>query len=62
MTSHPHLAWRKSTYSGSNANECVELADADGRVAARDSKHPDGTILTITRGGWNELLRGIKNA
>jgi hypothetical protein len=34
--------WRKSSYSGSNAN-CVELAAG----AVRDSKNPDGPVLDV---------------
>jgi hypothetical protein len=41
--------WRKSSHSGSNAAECVELADAAGAVAVRDSKDPDGPVLLLTR-------------
>ncbi|GAA4238680.1 hypothetical protein GCM10022254_55610 [Actinomadura meridiana] len=41
--------WRKSSRSGSNAAECVELADAAGVVAVRDSKDPDGPVLLLTR-------------
>jgi len=40
------LTWRKSTYSStaSNDSDCVELA-AEGAV--RDSKNPDGPVLTV---------------
>ncbi|TDD27782.1 DUF397 domain-containing protein [Actinomadura sp. KC06] len=41
--------WRKSTYTGSNGGNCVELADAAGAVAVRDSKDPDGPVLLLTR-------------
>ena len=45
--------WRKSSYSGSNGGDCVELADAAGAVAdavaVRDSKDPDGPVLLVTR-------------
>ncbi|GAA4240219.1 hypothetical protein GCM10022254_64120 [Actinomadura meridiana] len=41
--------WRKSSRSTSNGAECVELADAVGAVAVRDSKDPDGPILLLTR-------------
>jgi hypothetical protein len=48
--------WRKSTHSGPNGGECVELADAAGAagavagvVAVRDSKDPDGPVLLLTR-------------
>jgi hypothetical protein len=35
-------AWRKSSYSGTEDN-CVELANS----AVRDSKNPDGPILSL---------------
>ncbi|GLZ08221.1 hypothetical protein Acsp03_56870 [Actinomadura sp. NBRC 104412] len=41
--------WRKSSHSGSNGAECVELADVTGVVAVRDSKHPNGPVLLLTR-------------
>jgi hypothetical protein len=40
--------WRKSSYSGSNGGECVELAGFPGMVAVRDSKDPDGPVLLMT--------------
>ncbi|MEU6034034.1 DUF397 domain-containing protein [Actinomadura sp. NPDC047616] len=47
------VAWRKSSYSGSNGGNCIELADAAGAVAdavaVRDSKDPDGPVLLLTR-------------
>ncbi|GAA4310967.1 hypothetical protein BJY14_003258 [Actinomadura luteofluorescens] len=41
--------WRKSSYTGFNGGNCVELADAAGAVAVRDSKDPDGPVLLLTR-------------
>ncbi|MFB4296206.1 DUF397 domain-containing protein [Actinomadura sp. NTSP31] len=41
--------WRKSTRSASNGGDCVELADAAGAVAVRDSKDPEGPVLLVTR-------------
>ncbi|MFJ3812767.1 DUF397 domain-containing protein [Streptomyces sp. NPDC090056] len=34
--------WRKSSYSGDNGGECVEVADLTAHVAVRDSKNPEG--------------------
>ncbi|PKW07540.1 protein of unknown function [Streptomyces sp. 1222.5] len=40
--------WRKSSYSGDQGGECVEVAElAEAAVALRDSKNPAGPILTI---------------
>jgi len=50
MISKHRADWRKSTYSGGNGGECVEVAtNLPGMVAVRDSKNPDGPILTFTR-------------
>ncbi|WP_219414967.1 DUF397 domain-containing protein [Pseudonocardia nigra] len=54
------LAWRKSSYSGDNGN-CVELAPlADGTVAIRDSKHPDGGVLIFTRAEVDAWVKGVR--
>ncbi|MET9499741.1 DUF397 domain-containing protein [Streptomyces sp. NPDC006552] len=33
--------WRKSSYSGTNGGECVEVATLPAAVAVRDSKNLD---------------------
>ncbi|MFF4241473.1 DUF397 domain-containing protein [Actinomadura geliboluensis] len=44
-----NATWRKSSHSGSNGGDCVELADMAGAVVAvRDSKDPDGPVLLLT--------------
>ncbi|MFD4260320.1 DUF397 domain-containing protein [Streptomyces sp. NPDC058534] len=43
------IQWRKSSYSGDQGGECVEVAEtAHSTVAVRDSKTPAGPILTLT--------------
>jgi Domain of unknown function (DUF397). len=54
--------WRKSTYSGGNGGECVEVAtNLPGVVAVRDSKNPNGPILTFTPDQWRTFLKDIKS-
>ena len=46
-------AWRKSSYSGGNGGQCVEVArNLPGIVAIRDSKDPGGPRLVVTPGAW----------
>ena len=52
--------WRKSTYSNGSGGECVEVADLHSGQAVRDSKHPEGPILVITKGGWQAFVQGIQ--
>ncbi|TYK46222.1 DUF397 domain-containing protein [Actinomadura decatromicini] len=48
--------WRKSTYSGGNEGECVEIANLNGRIAIRDSKSPHTCHVTLTRQDFTALL------
>ena len=48
--------WRKSTHSGGNEGECVELAEIDGHIGIRDSKNPASGHLTLTRQRFTSLL------
>jgi len=54
--------WRKSTHSGGNMGECVEVAtNLPGIVAVRDSKNPTGPTLTVAPDDWRAFLTDIKN-
>ena len=53
--------WRRSSYSGSNGGNCVELADVAGAVAVRDSKDPDGPVLLLTRGALRAAVQSATN-
>lgn len=53
------LAWRKAQSSAGNG-ACVEAAPANGMVAIRDSKNPNGPVLTYTAAEWNAFLDGAK--
>jgi Domain of unknown function (DUF397) len=39
------MRWRKSSYSGPEGGECVELADT--LTAVRDSKNSAGPVLRV---------------
>ncbi|MEV4630216.1 DUF397 domain-containing protein [Micromonospora sp. NPDC049523] len=52
--------WRKSTRSGSNGGNCVEVADnLPGVVAVRDSKDRDGGTLTFEPDAWRVFVAGV---
>ncbi|NNN36981.1 DUF397 domain-containing protein [Streptomyces sp. S3(2020)] len=48
--------WRKSSYSGDQGGECVEIADAPPTIAIRDSKTPAGPILTIAPAAFHHFV------
>ncbi|MDF5756469.1 DUF397 domain-containing protein [Spongiactinospora sp. TRM90649] len=53
--------WVKSSYSGSNGGNCVEVTAATGVIAVRDSKDPDGPKLLFTPAEWNTFLHNLKS-
>jgi hypothetical protein len=54
-------AWQKSSYSGSNGGQCVEVArNVPGVVAVRDSKDSGGPSLIVTAGEWCAFLDGVR--
>ena len=56
-----NLVWRKSSYSGSNGGNCVEIAvlTGDGR-AVRDSKDHAGPVLAFAPDDWRAFTVAIK--
>jgi hypothetical protein len=53
--------WRKSSYSGGNGGNCVEVAsDLPGVVAVRDSKDRGGPVLIFTPDEWRALAAEAK--
>lgn len=53
------MVWRKSSYSGSNGGNCVEVASADA-VMVRDTTDRAGVTLSVTADAWQVFTAGIK--
>ena len=58
-TGSPGLAWRKSSHSFANGN-CVEVAEDGAQILVRDSKNPDGAVLSFDWGTWHAFTRAVK--
>jgi len=54
----PEPAWKKSSYSGSQAN-CVEVTVRD-RIMVRDTKDRTGRILRFTPTAWHQFAEQLK--
>ncbi|RFU87519.1 DUF397 domain-containing protein [Streptomyces triticagri] len=51
------LTWFKSSYSGAEGGECVEVAAAQGTVCVRDTKMLSGPTLAVSHHAWTGLVR-----
>lgn len=52
--------WRKSSFSG-DQGACVEAAPLDdGRIAVRNSNHPEAGVVFFTRAEMDAWIRGAK--
>jgi hypothetical protein len=50
---------RKSTYSGANGGDCIEVASTDV-IMVRDSKQRDGAVLSVPTSYWQKFVDSIK--
>lgn len=54
--------WRKSSYSSSNNDSCVEVLDVHpSGVPVRDSKAPHGPALVFPAVGWSAFVAAVKD-
>jgi hypothetical protein len=63
MTTTPDLSrapWRKSSHSGGNGGDCIEVAPTRRDVVAvRDSKDPSGPVLLFPGEAWRSFVSAI---
>ncbi|MGW1591101.1 DUF397 domain-containing protein [Streptomyces sp. NPDC002386] len=51
------LRWFKSSYSGSDGGNCLEVAAAPTAIHIRDSKTPTAPHLTVAPASWAAFLK-----
>jgi Domain of unknown function (DUF397) len=51
--------WRKSTYSGANGGDCIEVG-SDGYIMVRDSADRDGVALALTSEAWLCFMASLR--
>jgi len=56
------VAWRTSSYSGSNGGTCVEVGAVGPAVAVRDSTHRDGPQLAFAANAWQAFTNQLKDS
>ncbi|MFF0783136.1 DUF397 domain-containing protein [Streptomyces sp. NPDC003720] len=56
------LRWFKSSYSGSDGGDCVEVAPAQGTVHVRDSKDRQGPVLGFSDAEWSAFVAYARTA
>jgi hypothetical protein len=56
------VTWRKSSYSGGNGGNCIEVgAPAEpGRVLVRDTKDRRGPVLVFSQRAWRTFAERAK--
>ncbi len=50
------VEWRKSSYSGGEGGNCIEIAESPERIHVRDSKDKSGPTLTFTPQQWSAFV------
>ena len=60
MSRIPGLQWRKSSHSGHDGGDCVEVAEMSGGIAVRDSKNPAGHMHLFDKAAFHALTRSLR--
>ncbi|MDT7843767.1 DUF397 domain-containing protein [Streptomyces justiciae] len=54
------LTWFKSSYSGGEGGECLEVAASPDTIHLRDSKTPEAPHLTLAPSTWAAFIGVFK--
>ena len=54
--------WRKSTFSGNNGGQCVEVATSQTGILVRDTANRTGTMLALPASAWRSLLAEVRGS
>lgn len=52
--------WRKSSHSGGENNECVEVANEGDVHLIRDSTDPDGCFFTLSTQSYGAFIDAVR--
>ncbi|WP_322767844.1 DUF397 domain-containing protein [Frankia sp. Cr1] len=55
------VTWTTSSFSNGAGGMCVEAGAHDGGVVVRDSKSPNGPVLSFSRAEWAAFVDGVEN-
>ncbi len=56
------VTWRKSTYSGGNGGNCVEVGQTAGLVLVRDTKDRAGAVLAVGADAWRRFAATVRDS
>jgi Domain of unknown function (DUF397) len=56
------VTWRKSTFSGGNGGNCVEVGQQAGRILVRDTKDQAGTLLAVGAEAWRQFAATVRES
>lgn len=58
----PRLTWRKSSYSGPNGGNCLEVGEGmASAVPVRDSKISEGPALVFSTSAWSAFVSSTRS-
>ncbi len=54
------MDWRKSSYSSTGGEACVEAATGDGVILVRDTTNRSGGTLALGAEAWRAFLASLR--